>query len=196
MSVVVFDTRRRLPTGMRLVCGIAVLGSVIALGCGRKDSAPAATLATSSSPPPAVDAGSQGDWAPASTLDPEELGRLALREGSAGLVRGATNDARRRIAVLAMAYAGDLEGLPLLADAAGGRDAALAKEALEVAAALAAEPRRPLAAEDALEVREGCDKLRALAQDGKAAQALRLGALRVLRQLEDRGCAKDLPVVP
>jgi hypothetical protein len=50
-------------------------------------------------------------------------------------------------------------------------------------------------AEDALEVRAGCDALMTLAKDSRQKNSRRVGAIRVVRMLADRGCASpsDIP---
>lgn len=186
--------------------------ALAAVQCGKKDAAPQATLATgapgtASAPtdaasPPAVDVARES-WSAAASLEPEDLSRLALKEGSSGLVARATEmgDAQpvgagpRTIAVHALAFAEDLDGLPFLAEVAGGADATLALAAADSAGALAALRRKPVEAEDALEVREGCDRLLAVAKDPARPRPLRLRIVRALRMLADRGCARDLPKI-
>lgn len=188
---------------MRAVARVVVVTFVAALvACGKKD-APPATLSASasvSSAPPSVadaDAGASATelWTAAASLAPEDLSRLALREGTAGLVAGATDPARRRVAVLALQFVDDLDGLPFLAEAAAGQDAELATGAAESIEALAARPRRAVDPEDALEVRAGCDRLREVLKDKAKSKPLRFRLARTLRMLEDRGCARDLPNV-
>ena len=101
----------------------------------------------------------------------------------------------RLTALRAMGYTGDLAALPWLAGAAAGGSDDEADAALASAAQIAAEPRRSVDPEDALEVRQGCDKLLALAQAKEKPKKRRVGAIRTLRMLADRGCMKgaDLP---
>lgn len=191
------------------VLALFVTCAVGAMAC-KKDGAPQASLATpsaasgvTSSASGAAAASDAGPgiaaaidlWAAAASLEPEELSRLALTEGSAGLVAGATDDTRRKVAVMALAYGEDLDALPFLADVASAKDPSLALAAADVAATLAARKRAALAPEDALEVREGCDKLGALAKDTARPKPLRAKAIRVLRLLADRGCARDVPAL-
>jgi hypothetical protein len=172
----------------------------VCAACSKKDATQKASVSPSAS---AGAAGPDGGgtetlldpWSAAASLEPEDLGRLALREGSAGLVAGATTDDRRKVAVAALAFAEDFDGLPFLAEAAAGADPALALSAADSACALAARRRTAVAPEDALEVREGCDRMLAVAKDEKRPRVLRLRILRALRMLEDRGCARDLPAV-
>ena len=187
---------------MRALPVLGLLGAltVWAAGCSKKD-APQASLSASasvSSAPPSsggADAGGAELWAAAIGLAPEDLSRLALREGSAGLVAGGADPARRRVAVAALQFADDLEGLPLLAEVAASGDAESAELATQAAETLAARPRRAIDPEDALEVRAGCDRLRDVIKDKAKPKALRYRIARTLRMLEDRGCAKDLPTV-
>ena len=133
-------------------------------------------------------------WARAREGEVDDLARLADREGTTGLILRAKDAAFLRTALMAMAYTGDLTGLPWLADTAAGPDEGDANAALASAAELASNPRRSVDPEDALEVRDGCDKLVLLAKDTVRSRARRVGALRALRMLSDRGCAPaDLP---
>ncbi len=183
-----------------------IVALVLIAGCGKKDAAPQAALSTATGAAPsastgrASDAGAEGEppidaWSAAASLEPEDLSRLALREGSAGIVAGATSDARRKIAVHALAFGEDLDALPFLGEVAAGADASLALAAADTAGVLASRRRMAVAPEDALEVREGCDRLLAVAKDAAKPRPLRLKVLRALRMLGDRGCARDLPKV-
>jgi hypothetical protein len=129
-------------------------------------------------------------WARARDGEADDLARLADREGSLGLEERAEAGAHRATALRAAAFAGTLEGLPWLASVAASGTDEEAEIALQSAAQLAAEPRRSVDPEDALEVRAGCDSLLALAKGADRPRARRLGAIRVLRMLADRGCAK------
>jgi hypothetical protein len=188
--------------GVRLIAALVLFG----VGCGKKDAAPQAAVSTSTGSAPsassgrAPEAGAASDpaidaWSAAASLEPEDLSRLALREGSAGIVAGATSDAKRKIAVHALAFGEDFDALPFLGEVAGGADAPLALAAADTAGVLAARRRMALAPEDALEVREGCDRLLAVAKDASKPRPLRLKVLRALRMLADRGCARELPKV-
>jgi hypothetical protein len=132
-------------------------------------------------------------WA---STEPEDLARLADREGASGLVEAAEADpSRRHTVVMALAYADGFEGLPFLAEVAAGGDAVEARAAVESASALAALPRRAVDPDDAAELRAGCDRLLGVARDPSRPRPVRAGAVRALRMLTDRGCVKaaDVP---
>ncbi len=129
-------------------------------------------------------------WARARDGEADDLARLADREGSLGLEERAEAGAHRATALRAAGFAGTLEGLPWLASVAANGTDEEAALALQSAAELAAQPRRSVDPEDALEVRAGCDSLLALAKGADRPRARRLGAIGVLRMLADRGCAK------
>lgn len=135
-------------------------------------------------------------WASAKASDYEadDLARLADREGAGGLVEGVKADpSRRRAAVLALAFTGDdgFVGLPYLAEVAATGDEADARAAVESADRLAARPRRAVDPEDAPELRAGCDRMLVVAKDPARPRAVRVGAVRALKMLEDRGCVRD-----
>ena len=121
--------------------------------------------------------------------DGDDLARLADREGASGLAaRGETDPGMRAVAVRALAFApepGMFEGLPLLAQVAGGKSDVEANAALDSAIDLAARPRRALDPDDAIELTKGCELLLALASDSSAARARRVKAIRALRMLAD-----------
>lgn len=120
----------------------------------------------------------------------EDVMRLASTEGPTGLAEHATDKPTRLLAARAMAHTRGLAGLPWLAEACASDDADLAKEAALSATALAARGRDQNDPEDAEEMREGCTKLLAVAKDGKPAKDVRIGAVRTLRLLSERGCVK------
>jgi hypothetical protein len=128
-------------------------------------------------------------WARAKDGEADDLARLADREGSGGLEERASDPGARLTALRAAGFAGGLDVLPWLADVASHGTDAEAEAALDSAARLAAEPRRAVDPDDALEVRAGCDALVALAKTQSGPRARRIGAIRVLRMLADRGCA-------
>ena len=134
-------------------------------------------------------------WARARDGEADDLARLADREGSLGLEERGTDPVARLTALRAAGFAGDLEALPWLAEIGTSDTDEEAEVALASAAQLAAVPRRSVDPEDALELRAGCDKLLALARAPERPKARRIGAIRVLRMLADRGCAKpgDIP---
>jgi hypothetical protein len=135
--------------------------------------------------------------------EPDDLARLADREGASGLVARANADPASRLTALrALAYAPEpqaWEGLPLLAEAARAPSDDEANAALDSAIDLAARPRRATDPEDAAELKQGCDGLLAIAvaRDGKGAmpRARRVKAIRALRLLADRGCV-DAAAIP
>ncbi len=130
-------------------------------------------------------------WTAARGGAPEDLASLATHEGAIGLVEAASEDELRSTALRAMGYARGWAQLPYLATAAGGKSDDDARLALESLIELAARPRRSEDVEDAEELREGCEKLGALARDPARAQGRRIGALRALRMMP---CPKqDLP---
>jgi hypothetical protein len=124
----------------------------------------------------------------------EDLMRLARRLGPLDLMETARTADERRIAVRAMAFTEGLAALPILADLAAGEDEAMALDAAESATSLAGRGRDQNDPEDAEEMRAGCTKLLAVAK-GSGKKALRIQAVRTLRLLADRGCAKvdDIP---
>lgn len=195
--------------------GLALLPAGLTAGCTSKGaaegraqaaampSASGAAVPSSMSRPSGVDVDVERDgrldelWKRAEGAEPgeqDDLARLADREGSAGLEEKGTGS-RRLTAARAMAFADGFGGLPWLADLADGTDDGLANAALDSLAEIAARPRRWVDPEDALEVREGCDRLLALARNTGKPRPRRIGAIRALRMLTDVGCAKlsDVP---
>ncbi|HEX7601291.1 MAG TPA: hypothetical protein VF316_06780 [Polyangiaceae bacterium] len=134
-------------------------------------------------------------WAEAKEGDENELTRLALVEGAAGLVERAAEPAYRRTALRAMAYADGFAQLPTLGDAAAKGAPDEAAEAAESAAILAARVRRQVDPEDAEELKLGCTALLAAAKDQGRPRPVRLSAIRALRMLvEHHGVAPaDIP---
>jgi hypothetical protein len=130
-------------------------------------------------------------WTSARSGQTEDLATLATHEGAAGLIEAAADPELHVTALRAMAYARGWAQLPYLASAAGGRDDDEARIALLSAVELGARPRRSEDVEDETELREGCEKLGALARDVERARDRRVLALRALRMLP---CPKqDLP---
>jgi hypothetical protein len=113
----------------------------------------------------------------------EDLATLASQEGALGLVEGAGEPALRVTALRAMAFARGWAHLPFLVTTAAGDNEDEARLALASVVELAARPRRSEDPEDADELREGCDKLGALARAVGAQKARRLAALRALRMM-------------
>jgi len=128
------------------------------------------------------------DASNANGSEPDELARLAHKEGAAGLVERGAQPAWRETAIRALAYADGWAGLPWLAEMADGADAKEATLAVETASALAARLRRAVDPEDAAELHAGCNHLATIANDAKKAKPVSLGASRALRMLADYGC--------
>lgn len=130
-------------------------------------------------------------WTSARGGQTEDLATLATHEGAVGLVEAAADPELHVTALRAMAYARGWAQLPYLARAASGSDDDEARIALHAAAELGARPRRSEDVEDEAELREGCEKLGALARDASLSRERRVLALRALRMLP---CPKqDLP---
>jgi len=134
-------------------------------------------------------------WARARDGEVEDLSRLAQREGSAGLAEAASQPERRLTAIRAMAYVEGAEALPWLANAATSGNEAEASAALESVAVIAARPRRAVDPEDAVELREGCDKRFETCVDRFANAANFRGEPHLLRMLAERGCV-DRNAIP
>jgi hypothetical protein len=160
------------------------------------DGAPPAVVAkpVEAGPPPAP---ADGDllWARAKDGEVEDLARLAQREGSVGLAEASSQAERRLTAIRAMAYVEGAEALPWLANVATSGNEEEAGAALESVLTIASRPRAAVDPEDAVELREGCDKLLALAKDAKATRARRVASVSALRMLAERGCVdkKEIP---
>jgi hypothetical protein len=130
-------------------------------------------------------------WASAREGQAEDLASLATHEGAVGLIEAADEPTLRTTALRAMGYARGWAQLPFLAAAASASEDEEAKIALEAVLELSVRPRRAEDVEDEAELREGCEKLGALARDTERAKARRIGALRALRMMP---CPKqDLP---
>jgi hypothetical protein len=158
------------------------------------DAAPdAGPLAASSDASAPIDPRREDLWARARAGEADDLARLADREGSLGLQERAKDPALLLTALRAVAYTKDLQALPWLAAAATDGTDEQATIALESAERIAATPRRSVDAEDAIEVRAGCDALLALAQSPETThpKPRRALAVGVLRMLSDRGCAAE-----
>jgi len=183
------------------------------LGCG-KSTAPSASMPSSSVPSaatadgattaavddagvPPMDAREASLWtaAGAKDADPEDLARLADLTGCTGLRERADDATRRMTALRAMQYCGDFSELPWLAEVATAGKDDEARAALDSAVELAARPRRATDPEDADELHAGCGALLELAKGAERPKERRVGAIRALRMLVDRGCVKkaDIP---
>lgn len=122
-------------------------------------------------------------WTSARDGHVEDLASLATHEGAAGLVEAAADPELRKTALRAMGFARGWAQLPYLARTAAEPDDDEARLALDSAVELAARRRTAEDAEDAVELRDGCDKLGALARDGERPRERRILALRALRMM-------------
>jgi surface antigen len=175
------------------------LALLLLVACGRSQPAgpapPAATLSASASASAAsehkleLEAQLAELWKMAKDGEGDDLARLARREGSTGLMEKGQADASLRLTALrALAYAPDFVALPWLGHMALTGSSEEAQAALDSAVDLAAQPRKQLDPEDALELKEGCTKLLEVARKGPTER--RIPAIRALRMLVDRGCVK------
>ena len=130
-------------------------------------------------------------WERAGEGELADLARLFDREGETGLIERAALPGYRVTALAALACAEDFTPLPFLAGVAATGTDAEAAGALASVESLAALPERARDPEDALELREGCDRLAALARQGDAARSRRARAVSILRMLARTGCIKD-----
>ena len=171
---------------------------LIACGCGRSANsagpggvdAGAVTAAMRVRPPEVDDL-----WTRAAEAEADDLARLANREGTTGLIERGSDPAFRKTAILALAYAEGYDALPFLAEIAGGTDEANALLAAQTAVDIASRPRRSVDPEDALEVREGCDRFLVIAKQTQKPRRLRVAIVRALRMFADLGFVKpaDIP---
>jgi hypothetical protein len=200
----------RLPPTLALLFAVQVGVVAVGVGCGGcgRDSAtnapsglPGADASSTALATPRPDAAARTAdvedlWERAKELEPDDLARLANREGASGLVEeGSRNPAKKPTAIAALAYADGLSALPWLAEAADADDEPSARAAIESIDALAARTRRAVDPEDAAELRAGCDRLLVIAKNTSKKRPVRVGAVRALRMWSDRGCAKaaDVP---
>jgi hypothetical protein len=123
--------------------------------------------------------------------DDVDLARLFDREGETGLIERAALPAYRMTALAALAYAEDFTPLPFLAGVASSGTDAEAARALASVESLAALSQRTRDPEDALELREGCDLLAALARQADAPKGRRARAVSILRMLALAGFIKE-----
>lgn len=170
-----------------------VLLALLVCSCGRSanNAGPAGLDAGAVSPaalvrPPEVD----DLWTRAAVGEGDDLARLANREGTTGLIERGSDPAFRKTAILALAYADGYAALPFLGEVAGGADDANAVLAAESVVEIATRTRRPVDPEDALEVREGCDRLLAVAKIPQKPRHLRVLLVRALRMFADLGFVK------
>jgi len=122
-------------------------------------------------------------WTAAREGAPEDLASLAAHEGAGGLVEAAAEPELRATSLRAMGFARGWAQLPYLAAAAIEPSDDDARLALDSAIELASRPRRAEDAEDADELRAGCETLGTLARDVARPRDRRIGAIRALRML-------------
>jgi len=192
------------------VCLLGALCVMIPMACGRSSQSGAVAPSASGGGAPSASASAASSaetdaepmdprdadlWARAADGGDEDLARLADREGSVGLVERGADPARRMTAIRALAYVHDFVALPWLAEIAEGKDDGEALAALDSIVDVASQPRRAVDPEDGAEVRAGCDRLLSLAKAEKANRDRRIVAIRAIRMMMDRGCAKadDVP---
>ena len=182
---------------LALVATLACVASVVAAcsACGKGGGAGGTNVAagTSSAPaisrtsfPPEAGAAMVRDvamWTSAREGQTEDLASLATHEGAAGLVEAAADAELRQTALRAMGFARGWAQLPYLARTASEPDDEEARLALESAVELSARRRTAEDVEDATELREGCEKLGALARDAERPRERRILALRALRMM-------------
>jgi hypothetical protein len=134
-------------------------------------------------------------WGEADGGEPSELIRLADLVGCSGLQQRAADPSLRDLAVKAMRHCPDFSELPWLADLATSGPDDLAADALDTIVDQAARPRRAVDPEDADELHVGCATLLALARETDRPRSRRVGAVRALRMLSERGCVQraDIP---
>lgn len=173
---------------------------VLSTACGRGqtkagDAPPSARDAAGAQPTVSVPRTEQDEtlWAHAKEGEPDELARLAHREGPSGLLERGDLPEWRKTVILALAYTDETTNLwvalPWLAGVADGADAEEALLAVETSAALAARPRRAVDPEDAMELRAGCERLSRVVKNEQRSKPVRVGAMRTLRMLAEYGCA-------
>ncbi len=133
-------------------------------------------------------------WARAREGDADDLARLYDREGDTGLTERGALPAYRMTALQALGFSHDFVPLPWLAQMAGTGTDAEAEAALDSAKSIAAWPRPTRDPEDALELREGCDRLFALATAEDRPRIRRIRAASVVRMLAPLGCAGTNPL--
>ena len=182
---------------LALVATVACVASVVAAcsACGKGGGAGGTDVAAGTSSVPAIsrtsfppEAGAAmvrdvAMWTSAREGQTEDLASLATHEGAAGLVEAAADPELRKTALRAMGFARGWAQLPYLARTASEPDDEEARLALASAVELSARRRTTEDVEDATELREGCEKLGALARDAERARERRVLALRALRMM-------------
>ena len=135
-------------------------------------------------------------WTRASDAGDDELERLALAEGTAGLEERATSPAYRLTALRAMAFTPGFSAFPTLGSAAAHGSEAEALAAVDAADAIAARKREQVDPEDDDELAAGCASLLAAAKDAARPRPVRIGAVRALRMLSDRPACTKPDAIP
>jgi hypothetical protein len=131
-------------------------------------------------------------WTQAADAGDDELERLALVEGTAGLEERAASPGYRVTAIRAMAFTPSFSAFPTLGAAAAHGSEDEAKAAVDAADAIAARKREQVDPEDDDELAAGCASLLAAAKDTTRPRPVRIGAVRALRMLSDRtACVKS-----
>lgn len=161
---------------------------------GANTGGPTAAPVSRTSVPPEAGAAAVRDvamWSSAKNGGVEDLASLAVHEGAIGLVEGANEPELKPTALRAMAYARGWAQLPYLVQIAGAESDEEARIALDSVVELAARPRRSEDVEDENELRDGCEKLGALAREAGKSRDRRVIAIRAFRMMP---CPKqDLP---
>lgn len=152
-------------------------------------------LAAGEGGPPAEEPRLAALWEQAVDGGADDLARLEAAVGSEGVTASYPYARRRLTALRSLAYAEDLDSFPFLATAATSGTDDEASASLDSVALLLARPRRATDPEDALQVREGCARLVALAKDAARSRSRRIRAVGVLRAAADRGWVRrgDIP---
>jgi hypothetical protein len=166
---------------------VSCRGGAATAGSSSGEAAPPA-VAEAAAYIPARDPLVEDLWQQGADGELDDLARLHDREGETGLIERAAVPAYRMTALAALACGDDFEALPFLADVAASGTDAEADVALASAQSLAAVPRRARDPEDALELRQGCERLLGLARKVEAPRSRRAGAITALRMLESTGC--------
>jgi len=135
-------------------------------------------------------------WKQAADAGDDELERLALVEGTAGLEERATMPAHRVTALRAMAFTPGFSAFPTLGAAAAHGSEEEATVAALSADAIAARKREQVDPEDDDELAAGCASLLAAAKDATRPRPVRIGAVRALRMLSDRPACTRPEAIP
>lgn len=135
-------------------------------------------------------------WKQAADAGDDELERLALAEGTAGLEERASSPDYRMTALRAMAFTAGFSAFPTLGSAAAHGSEPEALAAVDSADAIAARKRAQVDPEDDDELAAGCASLLAAAKDTARPRLVRVGAVRALRMLSDRPVCTRPDAIP